>query len=69
MGETKKEPLGISKLLPPLAVERLTNAALEARMWREGSLKREKVIDEAIKDVRKRYPHFFREDDLRIYRG
>lgn len=54
------ETLGVSKHLPPRAVEILTEAAERARELPEGSLKRRAVVDEAIDRVRKAWPHLFR---------
>ena len=53
-------PLGVSKHLPPRAVEILTEAAERARELPEGSLKRRAVVDEAAERVRKAWPHLFR---------
>lgn len=53
-------PLGVSKHLPPRAVEILTEAADRARELPEGSLKRRAVVDEAAERVRKAWPHLFR---------
>lgn len=54
------ETLGVSKHLPPRAVEILTEAAERARELPEGSLKRRAVVDEADERVRKAWPHLFR---------
>lgn len=53
-------PLGVSKHLPPRAVEILTDAAERARHLPEGSLQRRAVVDEAAERVRKAWPHLFR---------
>lgn len=53
-------PLGVSKHLPPRAVEILTEAADRARELPEGSLKRRAVVDEAVERVKRSWPDRFR---------
>lgn len=52
----------ISHHLPPLAVELLTTAAKRARCEVLGSLKRRRLIDDAIDEVQRRWPELFRQD-------
>lgn len=52
----------ISHHLPPLAVELLTSAAKRARCEVLDSLERRRYIDDAIDEVQRRWPEFFRQD-------
>lgn len=64
--EEEKSPEGrpdwISHHLPPLAVEILTTAAKRARCEVLDSLERRRLIDDAIDEVQRRWPEFFRQD-------
>lgn len=64
--EEQKAPEGrpdwISHHLPPLAVEILTTAAKRARCEVLDSLERRRFIDDAIDEVHRRWPEFFRQD-------
>ena len=52
--------IGIATILPTEVREILTNAAAEATQYDEGSLKRKRIIDNAISRVRLAYPEYFR---------
>ena len=60
--EGKGRPEWISPHLPPLAVEILTTAAKRARCEVLDSLERRRYIDDAIDEVQRRWPEFFRQD-------
>lgn len=50
----------VATILPAEAREILANAAAEATQYDEGSLKRKRIIDNAISRVRLAYPEYFR---------
>ena len=50
----------VATILPAEARKILTNAAAEATQYDEGSLKRKRIIDNAISRVRLAYPEYFR---------
>ena len=52
--------IGVATILPAEAREILANAAAEATLYDEGSLKRKRIIDNAISRVRLAYPEYFR---------
>lgn len=54
------ETLGVSKHLPPRAVEILTQAAERARGMPEGSIQRRACVDEAVERVKRSWPDRFR---------
>lgn len=60
--EGEGRPEWISHHLPPLAVEILTTAAKRARCEVLDSLERRRYIDDAIDEVQRRWPEFFRQD-------
>lgn len=50
----------VATILPAEAREILANAAAEATQYDEGSLKRKRIIDNAISRIRLAYPEYFR---------
>lgn len=60
--EGEGRPDWVSHHLPPLAVELLTTAARRARCEVLDSLERRRFIDDAIDEVQRRWPEFFRQD-------
>lgn len=60
--EGEGRPDWVSHHLPPLAVELLTTAAKRARCEVLDSLERRRYIDDAIDEVQRRWPEFFRQD-------
>lgn len=60
--EGEGRPEWVSHHLPPLAVEILTTAARRARCEVLDSLERRRYIDDAIDEVQRRWPEFFRQD-------
>lgn len=55
-------PLGVSKFLPPLAVQKLVNAAYRAKLFKPGSFDRRREIENAILVVKAQWPKFFRKN-------
>ena len=54
-----KNNLGVARILPPDAVNTLTNAWAVASNLPEGSASRARVIQRAIDEVMCKYPEFF----------
>lgn len=60
--ETEKPRLGVSGFLPPLAAATLVRAAEDARQYEQEELERVRIIDDAISEVREKWPQYFAEE-------
>lgn len=58
------DPIGVCRLYG-VASDMLAKAVEEARCHPFGSLQRRKTIDDAITEIKRRFPRFFRADSRR----
>lgn len=54
--------IGVSGFLPKLAATLLVQAATKARGLKEGSFERRRAVEDAILEVKARWPQYFRKD-------